>query len=208
MATQFNLPTTTNVLGNRPQATINARDLHQRLGVGKEFANWIKDRIAQYGFVEGEEFLPILAKMEKSKTYGAFGLGRPKTEYFLSLEMAKELAMLENNPQGRAVRRALIELERQFREDVPAMLRRLEAKNVALERELLAARPEWQRIHHYRALGLSTAETGKLLERSAQFVRDHLKRMTRCGLADYRPNPRLAAQAQKMRLAKQEGGRQ
>ena len=40
--------------------SVNARDLHAALQVGRYFANWIKDRIEQYGFVEGEDF--VIAK--------------------------------------------------------------------------------------------------------------------------------------------------
>ena len=35
---------------------VNARELHEFLGVGKRFADWITDRIEKYGFVEGEDF--------------------------------------------------------------------------------------------------------------------------------------------------------
>lgn len=77
------------------QQLCDARDLHTFLAVGRFFSNWIKERIEQYGFVEGEDFLPVLAKSTG---------GRPATEYHLTLDMAKELAMVENNDQGRQVR--------------------------------------------------------------------------------------------------------
>ena len=90
-----------------PQQLCDARDLHSFLAVGRFFSNWIKERIEQYGFVEGEDFLPFLAKSTG---------GRPATEYHLTLDMAKELAMVENNDQGRQVRRYFIAMERQARE--------------------------------------------------------------------------------------------
>jgi len=77
------IPTTTGTLAGVEQTLVDARTLHKHLGVGKMFANWIKDRIETYGFSEGSDFLPKLAK-----TPGLFG-GRPKTEYLLSLEVAK-----------------------------------------------------------------------------------------------------------------------
>jgi phage anti-repressor protein len=40
---------------------VNARDLHAALGIGRDFSNWIKDRIKKYGFEEGKGYSPILA---------------------------------------------------------------------------------------------------------------------------------------------------
>lgn len=94
-------------LDGRALQLCDARDLHIFLGVGRFFSTWIKERIEQYGFVEGEDFLPVLAKSTG---------GRPCQEYHLTLDMAKELAMVENNDQGRKVRRYFIVMERQARE--------------------------------------------------------------------------------------------
>lgn len=94
-------------LEGRAQQLCDARDLHQFMQVGRDFSNWIKGRIEQYGFVEGEDFSPVLAKSTG---------GRPGLEYHLTLDMAKELAMVENNDQGRQVRRYFIAMERQARE--------------------------------------------------------------------------------------------
>lgn len=198
--TQFNLPTHSHTLANQSQETINARDLHERLSVGRDFPTWIKSRIETYGFIEGEDYSPFLVK-----TKSWLG-GRPKTEYFLTLDMAKELAMLENNPQGRAIRRALINMERQLREDVPALIRKLEKGLAATQQELLKARPDWVKIDNYRNLGLSQAEIAKLVELSPSTLRSHLKRMNACQLLEYQPNRRfqkmgkLGYQAQQLSL--------
>jgi len=94
-------------LEGRAQQLCDARDLHQFMQVGRDFSTWIKDRIEQYGFVEGEDFSPVLGKSTG---------GRPTNEFHLTLDMAKELAMVENNDQGRQVRRYFIAMERQARE--------------------------------------------------------------------------------------------
>jgi len=101
-----------------------ARDLHAVLEVGKDFSTWIKDRIEKYGFTEGEDFIvkldsPDLAIQEdgfspdlvKTSSQG----GRPAIDYHLTLDMAKELAMIENNPKGREVRRYFIRVEKMAR---------------------------------------------------------------------------------------------
>ncbi|BCR26646.1 antA/AntB antirepressor family protein [Aquipseudomonas alcaligenes] len=105
--TQQLIPVFNGELDGRAQQLCDARDLHTFLGVGRDFSNWIKGRIEQYGFVEGEDFSPILAKSTG---------GRPGMEYHLTLDTAKELAMVENNDQGRQVRRYFIAMERQARE--------------------------------------------------------------------------------------------
>jgi phage anti-repressor protein len=130
---------------------VNARDLHKALDVGRDFSNWIKGRIDEYGFVEDEDFfvlgrgfspqsgenLPenqdefadagqrVFAKSgenlpENQGRKSSLG-GRPKTEYLLSVGVAKELAMVENNEKGRYVRRYLIRVEEIFRAAIAGM---------------------------------------------------------------------------------------
>ena len=84
---------------------VNARTLWQKLESKQEFANWIKGRISEYGFEEGKDFLTNLSKSH----------GRPSKEYIISIEMAKELAMVENNERGREIRRYFIEVEKNAR---------------------------------------------------------------------------------------------
>ena len=75
--------------------TVNARELHAFLEVGKDFSTWLKDRIEQYNFIENQDFIIFPETGEKS------GRGRPAKEYYLSLDMAKELAMVERNEKGK-----------------------------------------------------------------------------------------------------------
>ena len=86
---------------------VDGRELHEFLEVGRDFTNWIKDRIQKYGFIEGEDFTPILAKTPTG--------GRPSTEYILKLDTAKEIAMVENNEQGSKARKYFIEVEKRFK---------------------------------------------------------------------------------------------
>ena len=88
---------------------VNARELHEKLGNKKQFANWIQLRIEQYGFVENQDFQVFNQKVKNSNG------GRSRKEYALSLEMAKELCMIENNEQGRLFRKYFIEVEKAAR---------------------------------------------------------------------------------------------
>lgn len=76
---------------------IDARTLHKELKVGKDFTTWLKDRINKYEFVENEDykFSPKRAKTSKQG-------GRPSNNYSLTLDMAKELSMVENNKIGQS----------------------------------------------------------------------------------------------------------
>lgn len=88
---------------------IDARELHQFLEVNSKFADWIKNRIVKYEFIEGEDFVCISKSLEKPQG------GRPSDEYALTIEMAKELAMVENNAKGSMARKYFIEVEQKYK---------------------------------------------------------------------------------------------
>ncbi len=83
--------------------TVNARDLHLFLEVGKDFSTWIKGRIKKYGFTEGSDFV-----VSKSIPQN----GGTAIEYHLTLDMAKELSMVERSQKGKEARQYFIECER------------------------------------------------------------------------------------------------
>ena len=96
--------TKTTINGEEVNA-VNGRDLWEGLEIGTKFNTWMPRRIEEYGFEEGRDFVTILSKSH----------GRPSKEYIISIEMAKELAMVENNEQGRKIRRYFIDVEKEFR---------------------------------------------------------------------------------------------
>ena len=87
---------------------VNARELWQKLGVKTQFNHWIGRRIKDYGFEDGVDFTVV------KNGHGVNGQFQP-TEYIISIDMAKELAMVENNDRGREIRRYFIEVEKQYR---------------------------------------------------------------------------------------------
>lgn len=94
--------------GNAEDRLVDARELHGFLGVGKDFSTWIKDRIRKYGFVENEDYSSFTKIGER-----AIG-GTTSIEYALTLDVAKEIAMVQNNEQGRAARKYFIEVEKRY----------------------------------------------------------------------------------------------
>ena len=97
-------------IANQTQLLCNARELHEFLQVGRDFSNWIKNRINKYKFVENQDFI-LLANFGE-QTRG----GHNRTDYHITLDMAKELAMVENNATGRQIRRYFIECEKELRQ--------------------------------------------------------------------------------------------
>lgn len=90
------------------QLAVNARDLHKFLKVGRDFSTWIKNRIEQYIFIENQDFILIHQNGGIKKRGG----DRRSVDYHLTLDMAKELSMVENNEEGRKVRRYFIRCEK------------------------------------------------------------------------------------------------
>jgi anti-repressor protein len=81
--------------------------------VGKVFAAWVTSRITEYGFIENQDYF-LLSKTGK-QTSGRGGHNRK--DYHLTLDTAKELAMVERNEKGRQIRRYFIECEKRLREN-------------------------------------------------------------------------------------------
>lgn len=90
---------------NNGQRAVNARDLHAFLESKRDFSNWIKDRIDKYDFIENQDYQVFNNFGENSKG------GRPSIEYALSISMAKELSMIENNVRGKQARKYFINCE-------------------------------------------------------------------------------------------------
>ena len=86
-----------------PKQTVNARELHAFLDSKQDFSTWIKARIAEYDFVEHQDFVLFHNFMEK---------GRPRIEYFITLDMAKELSMVERTAKGKQARQYFIDCEK------------------------------------------------------------------------------------------------
>lgn len=68
-------------IGSKHVETVNLRELHAKLGNGHKFADWIKDRIEQYDFIENKDYILISAATEIKK--GGRGGDRRSVEYFV-----------------------------------------------------------------------------------------------------------------------------
>lgn len=93
----------------RGNQIVSARLLHEKLGVGRDFTTWIKERINKYQFEENIDFTVISIAPQNGGTKRG---GQNKVDYILQLDMAKELSMIENSEQGRKIRKYFIECEK------------------------------------------------------------------------------------------------
>ena len=101
--------------GERP--AVSARELHEFLGVETRFNDWFS-RMCEYGFLEGEDFYSFLSKTPTG--------GRPAQDAALSIDMAKEICMLQRNEKGKLARQYFLALERDWNSPERVMARALE----------------------------------------------------------------------------------
>jgi anti-repressor protein len=83
---------------------VSAKELHEFLSLDTEFSHWIK-RMLEYGFVDGVDFTSFLTE--------SIG-GRPSRDYALTIDTAKQIAMVQRTETGRAVREYFIECEKKL----------------------------------------------------------------------------------------------
>lgn len=111
-----------NYESDRP--TVLARDLHEFLEVETPFNKWFS-RMCEYGFTDGADFQTFL-----SESTG----GRPATDAQLTIDMAKEICMLQRNEKGKQARQYFLQLEREWNSPEAVMARALRMAQEKLER--------------------------------------------------------------------------
>ncbi|ELP5720426.1 antA/AntB antirepressor family protein [Enterobacter asburiae] len=129
------IPVIPGQIGRHQTSVVSAHTLHTALGVGRDFTNWIKGRIDEYGFTCEVDYAvygsPVLANQSTNINQNAGGWktqrggDRRSKDYLLSLNTAKELAMVERNERGRAIRRYFIRCEEELQHLSPRAAREL-----------------------------------------------------------------------------------
>lgn len=161
------IPVFNGTINNEPTLLCNARDLHAFLGVGKVFAAWMVNRIEEYGLVENQDYIITFSKTGKRQNVRC-------KDYHLTLDTAKELAMVERNEKGREVRRYFIECEKQLLKTASAITvatpavtpQEIDAYNVdALAKHFRVLLEAWREQIYPALRQLESPLAGRLVDR-------------------------------------------
>lgn len=109
-----------NVTTNGDKLTLAARELHKELNIAGRFSRWF-EQMSEYGFEENVDFTSV-----QNCTVVNNGATRELQDYRITLDMAKEIAMLQRNEKGKEIRRKLIELEKAWNSPEKVMARALD----------------------------------------------------------------------------------
>jgi len=194
-------------INNEQIQTVNARELHEFLEVKRQFANWIQERIEQYNFCEGADYLINKIVSEYNQVV--------MIDYHISIDMAKELSMVERNEKGKQARQYFIQCENKLkkvktsniREEINATKTYKAFQSIAKlvysdkNQANLAANKATKKIHNIDCLQLMDAtalicekqekhytasDIGALHNKSAQMINKILKEKDI--IEDYRDN--------------------
>lgn len=114
---------------NTDRPTVSGRELHTALNIGTKYADWFK-RMCEYGFSEGEDYETCFSNLGSENQHG----GQNKIDHLITLDMAKELCMIQRTEIGRRFRQYFIEIEKSWNDPVLVMGRALEAQKQAAAR--------------------------------------------------------------------------
>jgi anti-repressor protein len=128
---------------NEEMQTVSARELHERLNIATRFNDWFT-RMCEYGFIEGMDFYSKMSKID--------GFGRPGMDYDISLDMAKQICMIQRTQEGKRCRQYLIDLEKAWNTPEQVMARALKIaeekirnvreQNIALTEDVNRMKPK------------------------------------------------------------------
>ena len=109
---------------NSDSQTISARELHEKLNVRSKYADWFKNIVA-YGFIEGTDFNTVSKNLEN---------GGRTIEHYISMDMAKQICMIQRTPEGKEIRQYLIDLEKAWNTPEQIMARALTIAQQTIEK--------------------------------------------------------------------------
>lgn len=107
--------------GDRP--AVSARELHEFLGVDTEYRHWFP-RMCEYGFERGVDFNPF--KNDRVRLEGDRMVTRAVDDAAITIDMAKEICMLQRNEKGKLARQYFLQLEREWNSPEKVMARALQ----------------------------------------------------------------------------------
>lgn len=129
--------------------TVSGRDLHEFLEVGTAYKDWFP-RMCEYGFTEGTDFNPL--KIERVQQEGDRAVSREVMDHQLTIDMAKEIAMLQRTEKGKQARQHFLDVERRWNSPEAVFARALQmahrtlaevrGENMSLREAIESQRPK------------------------------------------------------------------
>jgi anti-repressor protein len=116
---------------NNDRPAVSARDLHDFLEVKTAYKDWFP-RMCEYGFTEGEDFNPL--KIERVQNEGERMVTRTVDDAVLTIDMAKELCMIQRNEKGKQARQYFLQIEKDWNSPEKVMARALQIAGDKLKR--------------------------------------------------------------------------
>ena len=101
--------------------TVSARELHEFLKIETRFDIWF-NRMKEYGFVEKVDYEKIVSKVHVQKRTRTY----EQVDYEITLDMAKEISMIQRSEKGKQARQYFINCEKKLKEVVKKPLTTLE----------------------------------------------------------------------------------
>lgn len=140
---------------------VSARELHEFLEVGADYRHWFP-RMCEYGFTEGEDFNPV--KIDRVQEEGGRMVSRVVDDAILSIDMAKEICMIQRNEKGKQARQYFLALERDWNSPEKVMSR--------------ALRYAEQELKQVRALNSALTVDNQIMKPKADYFDELVERNT------------------------------
>lgn len=147
---------------------VSARNLHEFLGVGADYRHWFP-RMCEYGFTEGQDFNSV--KNDRVQMEGDRMVSRTVDDAILTIDMAKELCMLQRNEKGKQARQYFIQLEKDWNSPEKVMARALQIANKKLQ--VLEAKAEEDKPKVLFADSVAASNTSILVGELAKLLRQN-----------------------------------
>lgn len=155
--------------------TVSARDLHDALGIDTDFRHWFP-RMCEYGFSEGPDFNTV--KNDRVQFEGNREVSREVTDYQISIDMAKEICMIQRTEKGKEVRRYFLDLEKAWNTPEQIMARALKIadrkiNHLTEQNKALASENEQMKPKALFADAVASADTSILIGDLAKLIRQN-----------------------------------
>ena len=108
--------------------TVSGRDLHEKLGINSNYSTWF-NRMCEYGFIENQDFATRFPNLESENQHG----GQNKIDHQLTIEMAKQICMIQRTEVGKQYREYFLEIEKAWNTPEAIMARALQVANRQLD---------------------------------------------------------------------------